>query len=195
MAAQLVLFDDAPLPGLAYRRELVTREEEVALIARIDAAGPTPLLFQGWIGKRETVSFGWQYDFADLRLAPGASLSRLAAHLPRPRRVCGFEGGSARPGAAHPICRGRRDRLAPRPPVFEHVVGISLGSRATMRFRRRVAGGFERASQRIEQRSAYHLQGVARYDWEHGIAPAETPRWSITFRSLSDEMPGWRRVR
>ncbi|WP_422060828.1 alpha-ketoglutarate-dependent dioxygenase AlkB [Sphingopyxis sp.] len=69
-------------------------------------------------------------------------------------------------------------------PVFEHVIGLSLGAPATMRFRRRTLTGFERATAYLEPRSIYHMQGEARDDWEHSIAPMQVPRWSITFRSL-----------
>ena len=69
-------------------------------------------------------------------------------------------------------------------PVFEHVVGLSLGAAATMRFRRRATGRFERATAELAPRSIYHLAGEARDQWEHGIAAMDAPRWSITFRSL-----------
>jgi len=72
-------------------------------------------------------------------------------------------------------------------PVFEHVVGISLGNAATMRFRRRRGGGFDRLSVELAPRAAYHLTGEARWTWEHSIPPVAAPRWSITFRSLSEK--------
>ena len=71
--------------------------------------------------------------------------------------------------------------------VFEHVVGISLGAAATMRFRRRRTGGFDRAIAELAPRSAYHLSGEARHQWEHSIAPMPAARWSITFRTLSEK--------
>jgi len=70
-------------------------------------------------------------------------------------------------------------------PVFEHVVGISLGAPTTMRFRRRRAGGFDRATVELPARSIYHLSGEARHEWEHSIAEMTLTRWSITFRSLA----------
>jgi DNA oxidative demethylase len=66
------------------------------------------------------------------------------------------------------------------------VVGISLNSPATLRFRRRLPGGFRRFSLPVEPRSAYLLSGDARHDWEHSIVPGETLRFSITFRTMSD---------
>lgn len=81
-------------------------------------------------------------------------------------------------GAGAGIC-WHKDR-----PVFEHVIGISLGAPAVMRFRRRTEKGFERASAGLAPRSIYHMAGEVRKDWEHSIVPIETRRWSITFRSL-----------
>lgn len=72
-------------------------------------------------------------------------------------------------------------------PVFEHVVGISLGAPATLRLRRRRPGGFDRAAVPLAPRSIYHLTGEARHDWEHSILAVDLPRWSVTFRSLSNK--------
>ena len=69
-------------------------------------------------------------------------------------------------------------------PVFEHVIGISLGAPAMMRFRRRREDGFDRATAELAPSSIYHMQGEVRDDWEHSIAAMDAPRWSITFRSL-----------
>jgi len=75
-------------------------------------------------------------------------------------------------------------------PVFDHVIGISLGAPATMRFRRRKPGGFDRIAVPLPPRSAYHLSGEARHEWEHSLAPMVGTRWSITFRSLSEKGRG-----
>ena len=72
---------------------------------------------------------------------------------------------------------------------FEHVVGVSPGPPATMRFRRRSVGGFDRASAELTPRSIYHLRGEARHNWEHSIAEMDVTRWSITFRSLTQKEP------
>jgi len=69
-------------------------------------------------------------------------------------------------------------------PVFEHVIGVSLGAPALMRFRLRRGDRFERAEAPLAPRAIYHMAGEAREEWEHSIAPMPAPRWSITFRSL-----------
>lgn len=179
--------DRPPLAGLAVAADLVSAEEERALIAAIDATGPTPFRFQGWLGKRLTTSFGWSYDFDRGRLAEAAPIPDFL--LPVRARAAAFAGLEAEalvqallirydPGAG---IGWHRDR-----PQFEHVVGISLGAPATMRFRRRREGGFDRAALPLAPRSAYHLSGEARHAWEHSIAPTAATRWSITFRSLAE---------
>ena len=69
--------------------------------------------------------------------------------------------------------------------VFEQVVGFSLNTPATLRFRQRTASGFRRANLDVAPRSAYLLSGEARHEWEHSIAPGDQLRFSITFRALS----------
>jgi alkylated DNA repair dioxygenase AlkB len=186
MAADL--FGTTALPGLAYGEEIVAPAAEAALIAAIGAAGLAPFRFHGWLGKRLTASFGWHYDFDAASFGPSEPVPDWL--LPVRDRAAAFAGLSSDdlvqallirydPGAG---IGWHRDR-----PVFEHVVGISLGEPATLRFRRRrQGGGFDRASIDLAPRSIYHLSGEARYGWEHGIAEmAKTTRWSITFRSLS----------
>ena len=189
MATQPDLFGmpAAPvLPGLSFAPELVSAEEERALIAGIDASGLAPFRFQGWLGKRLTSSFGWAYDFDKGRLAEAAPMPDFL--LPVRTRAAAFAGLEADvlvhallirydPGAG---IGWHRDR-----PQFEHVVGISLGAEAVMRFRRRRERGFDRVAVPLPARSVYHLTGDARHAWEHSIAPMDDARWSVTFRSLA----------
>lgn len=181
------LFAPPPGPPVATRAAIIDVREEAALIAAIDATGPTPFRFQGWLGKRLTTSFGWSYDFDRGTMARGLPIAAFL--LPVRERAAAFAGLTPDaleqallirydPGAG---IGWHRDR-----PQFEHVVGISLGAPATLRLRRRRDDGFDRATLPLVPRAAYHLTGAARYDWEHSVAPMEAPRWSITFRSLSD---------
>jgi DNA oxidative demethylase len=185
-APQSDLFDRPGLAGLALAEAIVAPAEEVALTAAIDRAELSPFRFHGWLGKRLTASYGWRYDFDTSSFGPADPIPDWL--LPLRQRAAGF----ARlppdqfvqalvirydPGAG---IGWHRDR-----PVFEHVVGISLGAPATMRFRRRRPGGFDRRSALLPPRSIYHLAGEARHEWEHSIAGMAVTRWSITFRSLS----------
>jgi alkylated DNA repair dioxygenase AlkB len=186
--APIDLFETPLLPGLTYREDLLTGAEEAALIARIDAQPLSPFRFQGWTGKRLTASFGWHYDFDTARFDAAEPIP--AWLLPIKRRAADFAGlddgdlvqallTRYDPGAT---IGWHRDR-----PIFQHVVGISLGAPAVMRFRRRRENGFERTRLPLAPRSVYYLSGEARHDWEHSISELDATRWSITFRSLSDK--------
>jgi len=182
----LDLFATPMLPGLAAADDFVSGDEERALIAAIDAADLSPFRFQGWTGKRLTVSFGWVYDFDLGRLSRGEPFPEWL--LPFRDRAAGFAGLA--PSALEQALLIRYDPGAgigwhKDRPAFEHVVGVSLGAAATMRFRRRHGVGFQRVSAPLPPRGAYHLAGEARQQWEHSIAPMEQARWSLTFRSLA----------
>jgi alkylated DNA repair dioxygenase AlkB len=180
------LFDEPPLAGLHQAGAFVTPGEEQMLIASINAAELSPFRFHGWLGKRLTSSYGWRYNFDDASFTPAEAIPDWL--LPLRAKAAQFaclqpdelvQALLIRydPGAG---IGWHRDR-----PVFEHVLGISLGTPATMRFRKRKPGGFDRASVPLAPRSIYHLTGEARHEWEHSIAAMEVTRWSITFRSLS----------
>lgn len=181
------LFDGPALPGLTTCLDLIGPAEEQMLIDRIDATDLSPFRFQGWTGKRLTTSFGWSYDFevGRPREAPQMPdwllpIRDRAARFARLRSADLIQALLIRydPGAG---IGWHRDR-----PIYGHVLGISLGEPATMRFRRRRADGFDRIAVPLDSRGGYHMTGPARHDWEHSIAPMERPRWSITFRSLAE---------
>lgn len=184
-APQAVCAQNAGRRGIRTALDFITVDEEQTLIARINAERLEPFKFQQWDGKRLTGSFGWTYDFRIGKAAPAPPFPGWL--LPIRDRAAAFAGLPPEellqallirydPGAG---IGWHRDR-----PMFEHVIGISLGHSAAMRFRRRTSGGFHRARVELAPRSIYHLSEEARHCWEHSIAPTDLPRWSITLRSL-----------
>lgn len=181
----LDLFNAPVLPGLQFASGIVDADEEAMLTACIDSTELEAFRFQGWTGRRLTTSFGWGYDF---------DLGRPKDAPPMPGWLLPFRERAAEfadidpedliqallirydPGAG---IGWHRDR-----PIYGHVIGISLGEPATMRFRRRRGAGFDRTAAPLEPRGIYHLSGPARHEWEHSIVPLERTRWSITFRTL-----------
>src|SRR6476661_9166514 len=183
-----LLFDAPLIDGLKYDEAVIGAVEERALIDRLSALELAPFRFHGWLGNRKTQSFGWRYDFDDASFAPAAPIPdwldparEMAAAFAgfRPSDFIHVLLARYDPGAG---IGWHRDR-----DVFENVVGISLGSPATLRFRQRLPAGFKRASLEVQPRSAYFLSGEARHEWEHSIAPGDQLRFSITFRSLSEK--------
>jgi alkylated DNA repair dioxygenase AlkB len=181
------LFGEPLIAGLDHRPDFISPDEAGALVDHLSREELSPFRFHGWTGKRLTRTYGWRYDFDDASFAPAEPIPEWlhpvrakAATLARvdPDEFVHVLLVRYDPGAG---IGWHRDRS-----VFDKVVGISLGTAAVLRFRRRRAGGFERAQLEVQPRSAYLLSGPARHEWEHSIAPGETLRFSITFRTLSD---------
>jgi DNA oxidative demethylase len=184
---QADLFAEPLVDGLDYRAGFISSAEEAALIERLETMDLAPFRFQGWTGNRKTQSFGWRYDFDDASFRPAGP---IPAWLEPLRDRAGEFAGVPAGEIAHALLARydpgagigwHKDRS-----VFDQVVGVSLGSPATLRFRQRTPSGFRRFNLPVEPRSAYLLRGEARHAWEHRILPGETIRFSITFRTLSD---------
>ena len=144
--------------------------------------------FQGFLGKRRIVSFGWRYDFngGGLQQTDDLPVFLLAVR----EQAAQFAGMSAdqlqqvllteyKPGVQ---IGWHKDRS-----VFGEVVGISLLSPCTFRLRRKLGTKWERASIVAEPRSGYLLSGPARTDWEHSIPSVGALRYSITFRNFKGD--------
>lgn len=173
--------------GLRSWLDVITRQAEIEAIARIDETDLSPFRFQGWLGKRLTKSFGWTYDFDTGRFERGDPmpdwLSALRDDVARHAQIDADSLVQALiirydPGAG---IGWHKDM-----PVFEDIFGLSLGNPATLRFRRRREGGFDRFAHDVPPRSLYRLSGEVRNAWEHSIAEMTVPRWSVTFRTLRE---------
>ena len=183
-----LLFDEPLIAGLKYEEELISPAEEKRLLERIMPLQLAPFRFHGWLGNRKTQSFGWRYDFDDASFTPAEPLPEWLQPL---RAKAGAFAGLRPEDFVHVLLARydpgagigwHRDR-----DVFEQVVGISLATPATLRFRQRTANGFRRAIVAVEPRSAYLLSGESRWEWEHSISPGDQLRFSITFRALSNK--------
>jgi alkylated DNA repair protein (DNA oxidative demethylase) len=186
---QFSLFEaDGRPEGLLYEAGFLSAEEERALLAQVTALPFRPFEFQGFTGKRETVSFGWSYRFDGTGLAAAAPIPDWL--LPVRDRAAAFAGLPHEALAQALVIRygegaglgWHRDR-----PVFDDVLGVSLLSAAPLRFRRMQGEKWQRFTLRADPRSLYLLRGPARTEWQHSLAPVETLRYAITFRSLRSQ--------
>ncbi|MDQ2660316.1 MAG: alpha-ketoglutarate-dependent dioxygenase AlkB [Actinomycetota bacterium] len=179
--------------GLSYRDDLISADEESALLERFAPLELTPLVMHGVASRRLTRHFGVGYDF-DTRGT--VEVEPVPEHLldlrERAAQLSGVEPESFvealvsfyPPGAT---IGWHKDVLA----FGGVVVGISLGSHCVMRFQRTAAGGERRVfEQPLAPRSAYVLTGAARWTWQHSIPPVADDRWSVTFRQLADRNGG-----
>jgi alkylated DNA repair dioxygenase AlkB len=177
--------------GFRYQENVLTAAEEATLVAALQKLDLKPFEFHGHVANRRVISFGLRYDYSR-RTVEGASefppfLNELRVKAAEfaGRGVNEFRQAGVNeygPGAG---IGWHKDKAQ-----FGIIVGVSLQARATMRFRRTQGRGWARASQTIAPRSIYLLSGEARTEWEHSIPPLDELRYSITFRTLSDDGAG-----
>src|SRR5688500_5179128 len=86
------LFDATPsLPqGFRYERSFLTLDEEAGLLRDLQPLPFKAFEFQGFVGNRRVVSFGWKYDFNDRRLQKADDMPAFL--LPLRARAAAFAG-------------------------------------------------------------------------------------------------------
>jgi alkylated DNA repair dioxygenase AlkB len=184
---QLKLFGgEPPLPeGFRYQPELISVEQEQALLRHFEELPFREFEFRGFVGKRRVVSYGWKYDFSEAKLKQADDipswllpLRDIAARFAdlAPERLVQASVIEYDVGAA---IGWHRDKA-----VFGDVIGISLLSSCRFRLRRKTGATWERVSLTAAPRSAYLLRGPSRTEWEHSIPAVDALRYSVTFRSF-----------
>ena len=187
MTGQVDLFGkQTNLPeGFRYRRDVLDESEERRLAEHIGQQDLAPFEFHDFLGKRRVVYFGHRYDFGGGGLKKGAEIPAFLLPVrERMARVFGLEPAALEQVLLTEYAIGAAIGWHKDRSVFGDVIGISLLSPCTFRFRKKASAGWERTSMRLEPRSAYLLQGSARTEWEHSIPAVMELRYSITFRTM-----------
>jgi alkylated DNA repair protein (DNA oxidative demethylase) len=170
--------------GLLYAADLLSADEEAALLPRLAVLRFDPIVMHGQAARRTARHFGLDYDYELRKPSPGepmpawlAPVRERAAQLAQvePVELIEILVQKYPPGST---ISWHRDA-----PAFGTVVGVSLASACRLRFQR--GKGDDRRTWEIvlEPRSGYVLAGEARTAWQHAIPPVKTLRYSITFRT------------
>ena len=184
------------IPGLVYKPDFITEEEETKLLACIEGAEWSTEL------QRRVQHYGWRYDYKQRQIDESMRLGELpewARELGRRLVNEGLMRDLPDQVIVNEYC-GKQgiSRHIDQPRSFaEHVATISLRETWGMVFRRR--GSKEKAEKPLERRSVAVLTGDARYKWTHEIPNRaneprveqgksrrvkRTRRISLTFRTV-----------
>jgi DNA oxidative demethylase len=174
--------------GLVYKPELVSVEEESALLEELESLRFDPIVMHGQEARRTARHFGLDYDYEARTPQPGEPVPDWLL----PVRERAAELASVEPEELAEILLQRyppgstigwhRDA-----PAFGTVVGVSLGGQSRLRFQRGKGEDRRVWEVLLEPRSGYVLAGEARTSWQHSIPPTKELRYSITFRTLRRE--------
>ncbi len=180
---------------MRYAADFVSAETEQKLICGIRALPLQPFQFGQFEGKRRVASFGFRYDYALRRLQQAEPIPAWLTEIIAEVETFGGPGTLIRQVLCTEYDVGvgigwHRDK-----PHFEKIFGLSLGSACKFRFRRsnrKSSNGkscngksWDRFTLDAEPRSLYMMSGASRRIWEHSIPAVESPRYSITFRTMS----------
>jgi alkylated DNA repair dioxygenase AlkB len=190
MQKQTSLFEAGPaLPeGFHYQPDVITPDQESALLRNVRELPFQNFQFQGYVGNRRTVSYGWRYDFNDRQLQKAEDIPKFLLSLrPGVAAFAGIEPERLQQVLVTEYDAGAGIGWHREKAMFGEVVGLSLLSSCRFRLRRKAGAGWERVSLTAEPRSAYLLSGPSRTEWEHSIPPVDTLRYSITFRNFRED--------
>lgn len=192
------LFPLLDLPqGFVYAPDFLTAQDESGLLESMQTLAFQDFDFHGYTAKRRVVEYGLEYDF---------STKKTTSTQPFPEFLCGLRARAAQFAglSVEKLVEGIVTEYPPGAPIGWHrdapqfgiIIGISLAGTARMRFKPYIAARQKpkQTQQRkpisviLEPRSIYIMRGAARWQFQHSIPPVEELRYSITFRTLRDNM-------
>lgn len=175
-------------PGFLYKEDFITCEEEERILQLVAKTELHPMLFHGYEAKRKVASYGYDWSFEKKILTKGEAIPQQYSFLIEKVKdqlhlsqesivellITEYPVGS--------VINWHRDA-----PPFDLIAGISLLSDCTFKLR-----PYDKARQNrnstvslnVKRRSFYAMEGAARNEWEHSIAPVKQLRYSITLRTL-----------
>lgn len=177
--------------GFSYFPSFISEAEEKELCNVIAGTELHNMTFQGYEAKRKVASYGYDWSFEKRALSKGKEIPPAFHSLIK--KVAGYlslDTGSIAELLITEYPVGSVINWHRDAPAFGLIAGISLLSDCVFKLR-----PHEKTKQKrnavisipVKKRSLYVMQGPARADWQHSIAPVKQLRYSITLRTLKTE--------
>lgn len=186
-------------PGFLYVADLLTPDEERALVAWLAAAPDwTAVTFRGQTARRRVMAFGSRYLTQGRRLVPAAPLPpELVPYRDRMiEAACAGLGRElvlrGRTASAFALCTALHyppgagiGWHADNPAFGPTVLSLSLAAPSRLQLRRTDAADTRPPAVETElaPRSLFVLAGEARSAWQHRIPAVRAERYSLTVRA------------
>ena len=175
-------------PGFQYEADFISIEEEGELLQIIDTIPLHAMQFQGYEARRKVASFGYDWSFEKRVLSKGKEIPPAFNWLiEKVVNKIGLQKDNiaellVTEYPVDSVINWHRDA-----PPFDLIAGVSLASDCTFKLRPHEKEKQSRkatVSLNVARRSLYVMEGKARSEWQHSIAPVREVRYSITFRTL-----------
>jgi len=177
--------------GFTYIPDFITLQEEQDLFKEVLKIDLHTFTFQGFEAKRKVMSFGLDYHFDSRSVSKGEPIPEfLQPLIQKVSEYClvhqeDFEEVLVTEYPVGSVINWHRDA-----PPFELIAGISLLSDCKFKLRPQDKEKQTRGSIitiPVKKRSLYIMQGTARSEWQHSIAPVKEKRYSITLRTMREK--------
>jgi alkylated DNA repair dioxygenase AlkB len=174
--------------GFQYIPDFITKAEEDNWYHEISKLNLHTFQFQGYEAKRKVASFGYDWSFEKRILSKGKDVPpsfHLLIEKVAKQLHLKFEDFGELLCTEYPVgsvINWHRDA-----PPFDLIAGISLMSDCIFKLRPQDKTKQTRTSiisLPVKRRSLYVMEGIARTDYQHSIAPVKEIRYSITLRTL-----------
>jgi DNA oxidative demethylase len=171
--------------GIVLRPEVISPQEESALLERFETLRWDPIVIRGQAARRTARHYGLGYDYESRAPRPGEPIPEWIEPARRAgAKLAGVTASELVEVLVQRYPLGSTIGWHRDAPAFGIVVGISVLGRSRLRFQRGKRDRRRVWEVELEPRSGYVLAGVARWSWEHSIPPTKELRYSITFRTL-----------
>jgi alkylated DNA repair dioxygenase AlkB len=185
--ASLFAAEETVLPsGMRFEPDWLGVDEEAALIEAIRALTLREAQYKQYTARRRVASFGGQFDYDNNRLLPAPPIPPAFEPLrERVARWLGVEAGLFSQMLVAEYAPGTPLGWHRDVPDFESIVGVSLLGQGEMRLRPYPPAprSADARSLLLPPRSAYVLEGSARWQWQHSIVATKELRYSISLRT------------
>ncbi|HXH73640.1 MAG TPA: alpha-ketoglutarate-dependent dioxygenase AlkB [Bacteriovoracaceae bacterium] len=178
---QLSFLPEEMPEGFSYLPDFISSIEELQLMSFFQTLKWEDIHMHGVIAKRKVVHYGYGYEYDSRSLTPGSPIpSELNFLLPRVAKALDVRQADIGEVLVTYYPEGSQIGWHRDAPMFESLLGISLDAACLLKLKE----GQDKFQHELEPRSAYTLQGIARWEWQHHIPPVKSPRYSVTLRTL-----------
>ena len=177
--------------GFRYIADFLTEAEEAGLLALVARLPFRDIRMRGQLARRRAAHFGWIYGYESGRIERGPAIPTFLEPLrARAAVLIGVEPGALGEVLVTDYPPGAGIGWHQDAPMFGEVVGVSLLGACRMAFAaERTTARRPAAVVALAPRSAYVLDGPARWAFRHRIPPGTSARYSITLRTLRSIAP------
>lgn len=176
---QLDFFDTHRTPsGFSYHPDFISPSEEKTYLNIFSDLKFQTFEMHGVEARRKIVHFGMKYDFRSRTASKYQDIPEWLLPLKEKSEVFLQKEVSQILVTHYPLSAPIGWHLDA--PPFESLLGVSLLSPCRFLLKKES----EKFEIILHPRSAYIIQGEARWKWQHHIPPVKFERYSITFRTL-----------